>query len=966
MEFRLLGPVEVCLHGRLVDVGPLQLRLCLAVLAAEAGRPVSVDALIDRLWDEPPRHPRRTLQVYLSRLRQVLAAADTSSQPAEMVLRRSGGYLLDVDPEWVDVHRLQRLIGEARDREDRDAERFVLLGQAVELWRGRPLADLPGRWAERVRQGWQQQYLDAVVAWALACLQRSDPAAVLPRLNELVGEHPLVEPLAAAYLRALQAAGRPAEALEHYAAVRRRLAEELGTEPSVELQQVHRRLLAGDPALDGPTTAGFRLAPRQLPAPPHEFTGRIRELAALDQVQDASTVVISAIDGMAGVGKTALAVHAAHRVAGDYPDGQLFIDLQGYTRGVEPIEPGVALDRMLRVLGVPGPQIPPGVQERAALYRTRLADQRMLIVLDNAATEAQVAPLLPGAPGCLVLVTSRRRLAGLDHTYTLSLDTLPVADAVSLLTRTVGAGRLGGQPPDLLVELVELCGRLPLAIRIAAARMRSHPTWTLSHLTERLRDQQHRLSELEAGQRSITATLDLSYQDLSAAEQQLYRLLGLHPGADIDAYAAAALLDSIPRQAQRSLDRLLDAHLLQESEPGRYRFHDLIRAHAAHTATLDAAEHTQRAALDRLLGYYRRAASAAMDVAYPYERERRPKVPAASTPTPELADPDSALEWLDTELSNLVAATRYAIEHGWPEHVMHLSTILHPHIRTHGRYHDAVTLHDQARSAARAMGDQVGELVALNGLGHIHRKQGQHGQARDRYQQALRLARTSGYQPGELDALLSLGHIHMLQGRRPEAIDHYERVLRIAHASGHQPGELDALLGLGLLHWREGRYARASDQYQQVLQIARSTGHRHVELIALNGLGAMHRLQGRYAQAADLYHQVVDLARQAGSRNWQFEAALGLGRLRYTTGDPAAAITHHERALALANELGQRPDQARAHDGIAQAQHAINQHELAREHWQHALEILTDLGIDDADDGETTAVAIRARLAETG
>jgi DNA-binding SARP family transcriptional activator/tetratricopeptide (TPR) repeat protein len=1007
MEFRLLGPLEVSIGGRQLDVGPPQLRLVLAVLAAEAGSPVAMESLIDRVWDERPEQPRRALQVYISRVRQRLAGAELSGQPPPgVVVRRSGGYLLDVDSDRVDVHRFQRLLRVARERESSHAERAAVLGEALALWRGRPLADLPGRWAERMRQSWQQQYLEAVVTWALADMQVNDPRAVLPRLSELVDEHPLVEPLAAAYLRALSLAGRPAEALEHYAAVRRRLAEELGADPSADLQRIHQQILSADPVPGVPTTSaqgGLPLVPRQLPAPPHQFTGRTTELAVIEQVHDASTVVISAIDGMAGVGKTALAVHAAHRIGVGYPDGQLFIDLHGYTEGVGPVEPGEALDRMLRVLGIPGPQIPSGLDDRAALYRTRLADRQMLIVLDNAATETQVTPLLPGVPGCLVLVTSRRRLAGLDHVRALSLDVLPVPDAVRLFTHTVGAERLHGQPHELLVELVALCGRLPLAIRIAAARMRSRRTWQLTDLLDRLRDRQNRLSELEVGQRSVTAALDLSYQDLSGAEQRTYRVLGLHPGADIDAYAAAALLHCTFKQAQRTLDGLLDAHLLQEPVAGRYRFHDLIRAHAAETAARDESEHTRRAALGRLLDYYRQATATAMDSAYPYERERRPQVPPADTPVPEPASPESALQWLDTELSGLVAAARWATEHGWAEHVLHLSAILHPHIRTHGRYHDAVTLHAHARSAARAIGDQSGELVALNGLGHIHRKQGQHAQAAEHYEQALRLARASGHRPGEMDALIGLGHTHLLQNRHAQATEHYQRVLRIgrasdhqpgqleallglghvhlmesdhapaaeyyqqamqlACASGHRPGELDALLGLGLIHLTQGRHAQAADKYRQVLRIARATGHRHVELVALNGLGNVHRIEGRPAQAADHYHQLLDLARQTGNRNWQFEAWQSLGRLRHATGDPAAALAHHDKALALAGELGQPIDQARAHNGLAHAHHALTQHRQARDHWQRALGILTHLGVDHTYDEGTNVDAIRDHLA---
>jgi DNA-binding SARP family transcriptional activator/tetratricopeptide (TPR) repeat protein len=863
MELRLLGPVEVSFDGRVQDVGPPQQRLVLAALAAEAGRLVSIEGLIDRVWDDPPEQPRRTVQVYVSRIRRLLKTAEVLGQAPVAVLRQSGGYRLDIDPERVDVHRFQRLIGEARDRDCPEAQRLVLLGQALELWHGRPLADLPGRWADRVRYGLQQQYLDVVEAWALARLHAGDAGAVLPRLGELVGEYPLVESLAAAYMRALYAAGRPAEALEYYADIRRRLAEELGTDPSTELQRLHRQVLSADPALDPPATTarpGSQLLPRQLPAPPHMFTGRIRELATLDPVQEASTVVISAIDGMAGVGKTALAVHVAHRVSGRYPDGQLFIDLHGYTRGVEPVGPGEALDRMLRALGVAGPQIPAGLDERAALYRTCLADRQMLIVLDNAATEAQVAPLLPGAPGCLVLITSRRRLAGLDQASILTLDTLPVPDAVTLFIRTVGEGGLSGQPPELLVELVELCGRLPMAIRIAAARMRSHPSWTLSYLVERMRDRQDRLGELETGQRSVTAALDMSYQDLNSDQQRMYRLLGLHPGADIDVYAAAALFDTTPWYAQRVLDGLLDAHLLHEPVAGRYRFHDLTRAHATRTALRDEPDHTLSAALDRLLDHCRHTASTAMGAAYPYEHDRRPQVPAAGTPSPDLRSPDSALEWLDTNLPNLLAVARYASERGNAEHVRHLSTTLHRHLRTRGRYHDAITIHELALSTARASGHQAGEMEALTGLGRLHLMQGRPTQATDHHQHALRIARSLGHRLGELDALSGLGLIHRMQGRFAPAADHYHQVLRIARALGDRLGELDALIGLGHIHRMQGRHTQATDHFEQALQIARAYGHPG-ELEALTGLGAIHRLHGRYAQATDQYQQMLRIAR---------------------------------------------------------------------------------------------------------
>lgn len=371
--------------------------------------------------------------------------------------------------------------------------------------------------------------------------------------------------------------------------------------------------------------------PRQLPLDTTSFTGRASEvdrlLALVSDSGSGSAVVISAIDGMAGIGKTALAVRVGHQLAKRFPDGQVFIDLHGFTGAVAPVEPADALDRLLRTLGVPGERIPAGLDDRAGLWRSLLADRRLLIVLDNAATEAQVAPLLPGVPGCLVLVTSRNRLAGLEATQVVSLDTLPVADAVILFARIADEDQLATESRSLVLEAVQLCGRLPLAIGIAAARLRRHRAWTVADLVARLHDADQRLAELADGARSVAAALAVSYEHLSPGQQHLYRLLGLHPGPDIDTYAAAALANTTAGDAGRLLDNLLDAHLLVEPATDRYVLHDLVRAHAASTAATTDTEPDRRAAVGRLLDHYRHTAAAAMDVAHPYECIRRPRVP---------------------------------------------------------------------------------------------------------------------------------------------------------------------------------------------------------------------------------------------------------------------------------------------------------------------------------------------------
>jgi tetratricopeptide (TPR) repeat protein/transcriptional regulator with XRE-family HTH domain len=750
-------------------------------------------------------------------------------------------------------------------------------------------------------------------------------------------------------------------------------------------------------------TAGISVAsygrPRELPAPPHLFTGRTTELADLGRVSDATTVMI-----MAGIGKTALALHTAHRLADRYPDGQLFVDLHGYTEGTAPVEPGEALDRMLRALGVPGDQIPASLDERAALYRSRLAGQRVLIVLDNAAAEAQVEPLLPGTPGCLVVITSRHRLIGLDQARTISLDVLPPPDAVGLLVHATGQQRLTDEAPELLAETVELCGRLPLAIRIAAARLRSHPTWSVAQLVERLREHRHRLAELEAGRRSVAAALDLSYQQLADDVQRTYRLLGLHPGPDLDVYAAAALTGTTIVQAERLLDRLLEDHLLQEPAPGRYRFHDLVRAHAAHLAVDASAEPDRRAALHRLRAHYAYTAAAAMDLLYPYGAGQRPGIPPAETPGPALHRPAQATAWLDAELPNLLATAYHAAAHGQPSYTLRLSAILRGRLRTRGRHHDAETLHHLALDIARSSRDAAAELDALAGLAHIYRMQARYETATDHFEQALKVARMIANHTAELDALAGLARIHRMQGRYqeatdhfghvldvaratgdraaelearlglgwidrlegrfPQAIDHLGRAREIAHEIGNQPAELDATNALGFLHRLQGRYELATDHFEQAERIAYATGNRRVALVAMFGIGGIHRRQGRYEDAADQYQEVLDLAREIGDRNWQFEAVHGMGRVHHATGHLDLALACHREALDLAIGLAHPADQARAHDGLAHAHHALRQPELAREHWRSALGILTDRGMGQTEDEETTTAAIRAHLAE--
>lgn len=619
MRFRVLGTLEVRSNDdRPCRLGAAKQRTLLGVLLLHANRPVGLDRLMDALWPNgSPRTALVALRTYISALRQTLGpdgCPRLSTVP--------GGYRLDCAPGDLDLLRFEDLVSQGRRaREDgHPAQAAGLLRRALELWRGRPFEDVvlaPDQRIELIRL--EERKLTAQEAWLDTQLELGHHEDVLAELGVLVAQNPLREKLWAQHMLALCRAGRRGEALRAYRDLRRHLVSELGVEPSPALQRLHVRILTGQ--ANPPTTndggGSASVVPRQLPGDVGGFTGRDAELTQL-VTPATDPLAISVIDGMAGIGKTALAVHAAHRLADNHPDGHLFVDLHGYTQGMTPADPADVLDRMLRALGVPGAGMPHDLEARSALWRSLLADRKVLIVLDNAHSEDQIDPLLPGTPDSTVLITSRRRLLGLDDVRSISLDVLPATDAITLFTRTA-PDRLA-QPADLVSEIVDLCGRLPLAIRIAAARLHHRRKWTLHHLVERLR---HRadLSELTAGRRSVAATIDLSYQDLTPDQQRMFRVLGLHPGTDIDTRTAAVLNHTTIPVADQLLEGLLDANLLYQDAPAKYRLHDLVHTHATTVCLTHETRTEQQNILSRLFDHYLHTTTA-----QPHLRQQLPNV----------------------------------------------------------------------------------------------------------------------------------------------------------------------------------------------------------------------------------------------------------------------------------------------------------------------------------------------------
>ncbi|MDI6105978.1 tetratricopeptide repeat protein [Actinoplanes sp. NEAU-A12] len=717
------------------------------------------------------------------------------------------------------------------------------------------------------------------------------------------------------------------------------------------------------------------------------FTGRSGELDRLRHAARAGeAVVISAIEGMAGVGKTRLAVHAGYLLIREKAaERVLFVNLRGFDPdpAQPPADPAAVLDGFLRLLGMPGQQIPHDLDARAAAYRDRLAGTRTLVVLDNAATTAQVRPLLPNTPSCLTLVTSRRSLADLHPAVHLSVDVFIPDDALAFLTRAVPETPVGPDP-HAASRIARRCGYLPLALSLTTGHIRGTPGWTLTDHADRL-DERHHQRRLDTG---VELALALSYQHLPTDQRRLLRLAALHPGQDLDAYAAAALCDTDVAVAQTHLQNLYGNHLLQQTRADRYTLHDLVRAYATGRASDEDRPPERRAALTRLFDYYLVTTAAAMDALYPAEKHRRPRIPPAGNLTPTLGSAANARSWLDTERPTLVAVAAHTAKHGWPHHTTGLTTTLYRYLD--GRHHaDALTIHAHALDAAHRTGDPVGQADALTNLGATHLTMGRYGPATEYLQQALHLfqrtdssigqaralanlgavaERLGHYWPatehhqqalilrrraqdrtGEASTLDDLGIIHVRLGRYQAARNHHERALTICRDLHDRGGEARSLCNLGVAELLSGRYEPATGHLQQALRLFRQLGNRTGQAWAHDSLGTLQIRLGQPNQATEHYQRALALHRETGGRHGQTWALNGLGEVALAAGRPGDSLAHHRAAHIIAVDTADRHQQARALTGIGDAHHALGNPALARERYQQAFALYTDLGLPEAD-----------------
>jgi tetratricopeptide (TPR) repeat protein len=927
-------------------------------LAVAGGHPVPAGQLAEDLWEgRPGPGTPATLQSHVSHLRRLLG-------PGWLVYRESG-YALDLGAVEIDAVTFDRetQAGLHQLAVGDPAGATGLLVSALGRWRGPALADVAGQlWAAGEITRLDELRLRATEGLLEAHLALGEHAAVVAAAEAAVAGYPLRERLWSQLMLALYRSGRQAEALAAYQRLRRHLDDELGLAPGPDVTALQSAILRQNPGLDAPARAAVLaraapvLVPRELPSDVEGFTGREAELAELDYLLPVTAppgrgvphgpVVVSAVAGTAGVGKTALAVRWAHRVADSFPDGQLYVNLRGYDPG-QPMTAAQALAGFLRSLGVQDAGIPLEEAERAARYRSLLAGKRVLVLLDNAATAEQVRSLLPGAPSVMVLVTSRDALAGLvarDGAHRLDLDVLPVADAATLLHSLIGA-RADADPAATLM-LAGQCARLPLALRVAAELAVARPDMPLAGLVAELAREGERLALLDVGgdpRAAVASVFSWSYRHLPPDAARMFRLLGLHPGADWDRYAAAALADATAARAGQLLDSLARAHLIQPAGAGRYSLHDLLRAYAAGLAVSRDDDQARLAALTRLFDYYLAACAAAMDHLAPAERPRRPDPPPKPTPLPDLDDRETAVAWLDGEMATLTEVAAHTAGHGWPGHTIRLAATLWRYLCS-GRHTEGITIHTHVLNAARDCGDRAAQAGALTSLGVHHYNQSRYEQAADCHQRALPIARATGDRLTQARALGNLALVFDVLGRDEAAFDSSRRALALFRELGDRHGEARALTDLGGRYLWRGRYKVAASHLGRALAQSREIGARDIEAYALHKLGEAYDHQGRYQQAADHQQQALAVGREIGYRTIEAFALTSLGHIRHRQGHYDQAAEHHQQALSLFRQIGFRSMEAEALNGAGETLLATGQPSQARDCHTKALDITRKIG----------------------
>ncbi|MBX9361866.1 tetratricopeptide repeat protein [Streptomyces sp. WAC04114] len=963
LRFSVLGPVRAWRGDEPVTTGSPQQRALLAALLLREGRTATAAELIDALWgEEPPSQALAAVRTYASRLRKVLdpggeARRSGGTAPTPVLVSESGGYAVrDLAEDALDLTVAQDLATgaeKARSAGDLGQARETLR-RALALWDGETLAGVPGPYAQAQRVRLEEWRLQLVESRLDMDLEQGCHAEAVSELTALTAAHPLRERLRELLMLALYRSGRQAEALAVYADTRRLLADELGVDPRPGLSELQQRILRADPGLAEPSSpasepASAPVRPAQLPATVPDFTGRsgfVRELGDILASAEGRVMAVSALAGIGGVGKTTLAVHVAHQARAAFPDGQLYVDLQG--AGARAAEPETVLGSFLRALGTADSAIPDSLEERAALYRSVLAGRRVLVLLDNARDAAQVRPLLPGTDGCAALVTSRVRMLDLAGAHLIDLDVMSPDEALALFTKIVGEERVASERKAAL-DVVAACGFLPLAIRIAASRLAARRTWTVSVLAAKLADERRRLDELQAGDLAVKATFELGYGQLEPAQARAFRLLGLADGPDISLAAAAAVLDLPVEDTEDLLESLVDTSLLESAAPGRYRFHDLVRLYARACAERDELPPSERSsALSRLLDFYLASAAGVYAIERPGDRLVDHLEPT-SYPGLRFGNRHAAQDWLYAEAICLLACVRQAA--GRPETLPRAIDMLwaaHDLSESGANSKEYEATAQALVGAARSHGLGRAEARALMTLVNVHHVSGRFERAEEEAERAILLAQESDDLLPVCWARNARGIIALYQNRHADGEEHLSRAIEHFRALGDRPGVAAALCNLSRIHLATGRTQSAVALAQEGIDIYDAMGNALRGANARYALGLALTQSGELSSAADRLQEALEVFRDSRQRLWEGMSLFRLAEVDLAARRAARAAANAEMALTVLRGIGGEWRRGNVLTVLGRALSGIGQSGRAQVCWQEAAAIYEELGSPEA------------------
>ncbi|WP_405011790.1 BTAD domain-containing putative transcriptional regulator [Kitasatospora sp. NBC_01539] len=959
LRFQVLGPVQAWRGTEQLALGSPQQQAVLAALLLGQGRPVTTDDLVDGVWgDRTPPQAVAALRTYISRLRSVIEPTRALRKPAEILVSVSDGYALRIPPESLDLAAFERRVAEASEaRADGDfrASHDTLLG-ALALWRGRPLPGVPGPYAETQRTRLSERQAAVSEERCAVALEIGLHAEVVSDLSALCAAHPLRERLRELLMLALYRCGRQAESLGVYADTRKLLIEELGVEPGTGLAAMHARILAGDPALMPAAAASARVStedvpvfvpPAQLPADVSDFSGRskiVNELRDVLRGGSGQAVVVTSLAGIGGVGKTTLAVHVAHGLRPDFPDGQLYVDLRG--AGASPADPAVVLGDFLHTLGTP--DAPETLDQRSALYRSLLADRRMLILLDNAKDARQLLPLIPGVSGNAVMVTSRSRLAEIPGAHLVDIEELTPEEALALFSAIVGVERVAAEP-EAALAVVTACGFLPLAVRIAAARLASRPRWSVSDLARRLADQRNRLQELQLGNLAVETTIGLGYAQLRPDEARAFRLLSTVDAPDLPLAAVAALLGADERRAEDLAEALVEANMLECFTPGRYRYHDLLRLFAQRQNEKLGDTDEQRAALLRLLDLLLATMQNAARVIEPDDLQAE-LLHHPGSPGLPMDDSGTARAWIRSEVALLLSSVEAVV--GEPMELLRPAVDLVLVLRA---LVEDPTLGPRIRAALNAAADNARlhrDTAALArvryAVGHIHQMAGELQEAEASLRQSLALQSEDDGTQLHISVANELAIVLILAGRPAEALPFYQQAHAISRSLGAAIGEARLLGNMARAQLHLGQHEEAVASAASAVSAARASGNAPCLADTLYQLGVVLRSTGSPGDAAEHLREAHRLYQAQQHRIWEGYALARLAACLLADGRPAEAAEAADESLVIAQELDAAYCQGLANASLGEALLELGQPARGLACLQEAHAVFVRLGVPEA------------------